>query len=103
MPVALAPEAIYRFTATSDHVTLTRLPPVFLAGSMLHTVMALVVALFPLQLLALNVGTSKFDLANIVFDAFAVLLVRDLQACASSSTTRSHSTTFWVSISGPRQ
>lgn len=68
-------ETVYRFVVSSDRVALTRFRPAFLPGSALHYLVLLILAVFPFQWLGLDVGTSKFDISNIAFYMFAVLIL----------------------------
>lgn len=68
-------ETSYRVVATSDRIVLTRHRPAFLPGGALHAVILLILAAFPFQWTGLDVGTSKFDVSNILFYSFSVLIV----------------------------
>ncbi|WP_425229469.1 hypothetical protein [Sphingomonas sp.] len=56
--------------ASSKTVALTAAPPIFLPTDVRGLLLLLVLALLPFQVWGVDVGTSKWDLANLVFVAF---------------------------------
>jgi hypothetical protein len=80
-----APEALYRVPAQSNRTALTRFRPAFFPDSGQHYLMLLIIVLFPFQIFGLNVGTTKFDLANIAFAAFAAWVLLSVPRLGQSS------------------
>lgn len=68
----LSPDVTVVVPVTSRDTALTRAYPIFAPGSVFHTVMLVVIALFPFEVFSLDVGTTKIDLSNVLFAPLAL-------------------------------
>lgn len=73
------PKVVRRFIASSDKVALTRYFPVFSINGKSHFLVLLILVLFPFQRIGLDIGTSKFDLSNLIFYLFSFMLLLNLR------------------------